>query len=86
MSERRGEGNGAIATILHNVPEGGPASQAELGDESLQPTYSEEMGTSIGMHHGPCGLETGFHSVDLSIRRGHEQTICRHGCYEPKSQ
>jgi hypothetical protein len=49
------EGNGAIAMILHNVPEGGPASQTELGVESLQPSYSEERGTSIGMHHGPLG-------------------------------
>jgi hypothetical protein len=40
---------------LHNVPEEGPASQAELGVGSLQPTYSEERGTSIGMHHGPLG-------------------------------
>jgi hypothetical protein len=49
------EGSGAITTILHNVPEEGPASQAELGEESLQPSYSEERGTSIGMHHGPRG-------------------------------
>jgi hypothetical protein len=42
---------------LHNVPasQGGPASQAELVVECLQPSYSEERGASITMHHGPLG-------------------------------
>jgi hypothetical protein len=45
------EGSGAITTILRNVPEGGPANQAELSDDSVQPSYSEERGASIAMHH-----------------------------------
>jgi hypothetical protein len=43
------EGSGAITTILHNVSEEGPASQAELVDDCLQLSYSEERGRVL-----PC--------------------------------
>jgi hypothetical protein len=49
------EGSGAITTILQTVLEEGPASQAELVDDSEQPSYTEERGASIAMHHGPLG-------------------------------
>jgi hypothetical protein len=40
---------------LHNVPEEDPANQEDLVVECLQPSYSEERGVSIAVHHGPLG-------------------------------